>query len=363
MDIKNRRIKALVANIAYSAVGARVVSILGITNLFAGLKVVLSKRSCLRIAKKEYKKGSAFGNFSDYKQALNKHWFSYNEYAKQYEIYKKTEEERNEYISRLRMAYFYRRYTPGTIKGVFRNKKLFLMAFSKYIHRKWIYAPETSYDIFSEMTSEYDCIVKPCDGKLGKGIFKIYKDDASKDVRGLFDSCVKDRMLVEQCIDSCEELKALHPQSLNTIRVVTVSNKEQSEVFGSVLRMGVGNSVVDNAHAGGIFAQINIKDGTIESDGIDTDGNRYECHPDSNIKLKGYNIPQWEEIVSTCCEAAKSYGNTLMGWDVAINSHYDVEFVEANYGPDFDLMQSPLQVGVKKRIFAKIKEYSGIELK
>ena len=303
-----------------------------------------------------------YGSFEDYKQALNKHWVSYNEYAYQYRFYNKSEEERDEFVSRMKMAYYHRRYSSGKAKAVFRNKNRFLLVFKKYIHRKWLYVPEASYEIFTQLISCYDCIVKPCDGKLGMGIFKIFKNENHDGDRQLYDSCVKDRMLVEQCVESCEELKAFHPQSLNTIRVVTVSNSEKSEVFGSFLRMGRGNSVVDNAHAGGIFAQINIKDGTIESDGIDTNGQRYDCHPDSHIYLKGFKIPKWKEVVETCCEAKLS-GNTIMGWDVAINKHGEIEFVEANYGPDFDVMQSPLQVGVKKRIFAKIKEYSGIEMK
>ena len=358
-----RNLRNFIAKMAYSPIGNRLVSLLGGAQLYAKYKVYYSKRGMLAEAKRLYQKENAIGTFDDYKNSLLKHWFSYNEYAKQYELYKKSEEEREEYVSRLRMAYFYWRYTPGVAKSVFRNKEKFLKTFGKYIHRKWLYTPETSYKEFVQFVSNNDCIVKPCDGKLGIGVFKLYKDDDHKDYQKLYDTCVKGRMLVEQCIESCEELKALHPQSLNTIRVVTVQNKEKSEVFGSFLRMGRGNSVVDNAHAGGVFAQINIKDGTIESDGIDTSGNRFVCHPDSGIKLKGFVIPDWDKVVNTCCEVAKLCGTTIMGWDVSINGQREIEFVEANYGPDFDVMQSPLKVGVKKRIFAKIKEYSGIEMK
>lgn len=330
---------------------------------YAEWKVYYVKRKHLAIAKKKFAGGSILGNIDDYKFALDKYWISYNEYSQQYEFYKKTEAERDEFVSRLRMAYFYWRYTPAVAKSVFRNKVKFLKTFNKYVHRKWLYVPESSYEEFVQLVSNYDCIVKPCDGKLGKGIFKLYKKDDHKDYQRLYDTCVKDRMLVEQCIESCEELKAFHPCSLNTIRVVTIANKENAEVFGSFFRMGRGDNVVDNAHAGGIFAQINIKNGMIESDGIDTENNSYVCHPDSNLKLKGFKIPKWEVIVATCCEAAKLSGNTITGWDVAINSLYQIEFVEANYGPDFDVMQSPLKVGVKKRLYEKIQEYSGIEMK
>ena len=356
-----RSIKSFLANVAYSPFGNRIVSLIGASSIWANYKVYSAKRKYLAEAREYYDNKDFKGIFEDYKRVLDKYWFSYNEYAYQYELYNKSDVE--EFVSRLQVASFHRKYTSGTTKAVFRNKQKFLTTFKKYIHRKWIYSPNASYNEFLQMISSYDCIVKPCDGKLGRGIFKVYKNGDHKDVRALYEKCVKDRMLVEQCIESCEELKAFHPQSLNTIRVVTVANKQKAEVFGSFLRMGVGNNVVDNAHAGGVFAQINIKDGMIESDGIDTNGNRYVCHPDTKIQLKGFKIPQWDTVMKTCCEAAQILGNTLMGWDVAINNHGEVEFVEANYGPDFDVMQSPLQIGVRKRLFAKIKEYSGIEMK
>ena len=245
---------------------------------------------------------------------------------------------------------------------MFRNKNRFLTTFKRYIHRKWLYAPETSYEDFVELVSKYDCIVKPSDGKLGKGIYKTYKDDNHKDYKKLYDSCVKDRLLVEQCIESCEELKALHPQSLNTIRVVTISNREKACVFSGVLRTGVGGSIVDNSHQGGVSVQINVENGLVVTDGANTKGERFICHPDTKVVFKGFRIPMWDAIVETCCEAAKLTDNPITGWDVAINNQGDVEFVEANYGPDMDMMQTRFKAGAKKKIYSLIKEYCGIEL-
>lgn len=357
------KIKSSLWRIACSPLVSMFMSSTGLIRLWADYKVKSSKRGLLTSAKRMFEKGIALGSLDDYKKALEKHWVSYSEYAYQYEFYNKTEVERNEFVSRMKMGYYYRMYTPGPAKFVFRTKPKFLTIFNKYIHREWLYVPEVSFEEFERLITSYDCIVKPCDESLGKGIFKIYKDSDHKNDRQLYNNCVVNKMLVEECIESCDELKALHPESLNTIRVVTVSNNKNAEVFGSFLRMGMGDSIVDNAHAGGVFAQINIKDGTIESDGIDTNGNRYVCHPDSGIKLKGFQIPYWNEIVETCCEAAKLTQNTINGWDVAINSKGVIEFVEGNHRPDFDVMQSPLQIGVKKKIFALIKEYSGVVMK
>lgn len=359
----NRKTRFFIAKAAYSPLGNQIVQRLRIAQLYADYKTWSSKRNALRVAKKEFGKKTAKGDLEDYKQALDKHWVSYNEYAYQYEFYNKTEEEREEFVSMEKMTYFYRRYTSGNVKAIFRNKNSFLTFFSRFIHRKWIYAPEASYEEFSHLVSNYDCIIKPCDGARGKGVFKKYKDSDHKDDKYLYERCVKDQMMVEQCIESCEELKALHPQSLNTIRVVTIANKNKACVFSGVLRTGVGDSVIDNSHAGGVSVQINVENGIVETDGANTNGERFVTHPDSGITFKGFKIPQWDVIVETCCQAAMMTDNTITGWDVAINSYGEVEFVEANFAPDMDMMQTRYKAGAKKKLYALIKEYSGIEMK
>lgn len=354
-------LKSFVCRIAYSPLGNKLAVSTGILGLWAKWRVHSSKKRLLAEAEKTYHSEKALGSLSDYKDALEKHWVSYNEYAHQYEFYKKTEAERNEYVSRLKMAYFYWRFTPGTAKAVFRNKTQFLEFFHENIHRLWIYAPSASYEEFVNLVTNFDCIIKPCDGKLGKGITKVYKGDPNLDTKELYSYCQKNRMLVEQCIEACDELKALHPESLNTIRVVTVANKEKACVFSGVLRTGVGKSVVDNSHAGGVSAQIDVKDGRVESDGANTRGERFVEHPDTGIRFKGFQVPMWDSIVETVCKAARRTENPITGWDVVINSDQEVEFIEGNYGPDMDMMQARYDRGVKKRLFALIAEYCGKE--
>lgn len=49
--------------------------------------------------------------------------------------------------------------------------------------------------------------------------------------------------------------------------------------------------------------------------------------------------------------------------DVVVNRQGEVEFIEANYGPDLDVMQVRYGHGVKKKIYALIEEYCGITMK
>jgi hypothetical protein len=358
----NRKIKVLIQRIGYSRF-TDILYTLGGGKLWAELKASMSKRELLASAKKAFAKKGALGSFEDYKQALKKHWVSYSEYAEKYEFYKKSEEQRDEYVSALKMVYFYRRYCPMSEKAIFRDKSKFLEVYGDFVHRKWLYLPKASFVEFEKMITSYDCIAKPLDESRGKGILKLYKDDTGKDLQKLYNFYVRNNYLLEQCIENCEELKALHPQSLNTLRVVTVSGKDKACLFSGVLRAGVGDSVVDNSHAGGLSAQVNVESGIVETDGADSKGNRYEYHPDSGIKIKGFVIPKWEEIVKTCCEAAKRSKIPVVGWDVVVNSDGVIELIEGNHRPDMDVMQIRYKAGVKKRIFSLIKEYCEINMK
>ena len=121
--------------------------------------------------------------------------------------------------------------------------------------------------------------------------------------------------------------------------------------------------IIDNAHAGGLFAQINIENGVIESDGITTEGMRIAKHPDTNLQIKGFQIPHWDEVVAYCVNAAQQTKNIISGWDVVITDKGSIELVEVNNRPDFDVMQSPLKVGVKRKILGVLKELIGQEFK
>ena len=144
------------------------------------------------------------------------------------------------------------------------------------------------------------------------------------------------------------EIAAFHPHSLNTIRVVTIGRN--AEVLGAFIRFGRGGNVVDNAHAGGIFCTVDVETGRIISRGLDTDGNYYERHPDSDKEFMGFQIPRWVEIKALLKEMHSLTPDApVVGWDVALTPD-GIEVIEANHLPDMDVMQSPLKIGIRERL-------------
>ena len=304
----------------------------------------------------------------DYYQAMKKHSVSISEYLHQYEFYKLTEQERDEFISRAEMralAAKMRMMYPEDSQGLSRFKEKFLARYTQlgFCKRRWLYTPDCTYEQFADLLSSTDCIIKPHDGSLGFGVKRVARMDDPNQLRELFNKCVSKEKLLEEYVKGCDEIQAFHPSSLNTIRFVTVAFRGKAVAFGAFLRMGVGDMIIDNAHAGGLFAQINIDSGIIESEGITTEGLRVEKHPDTDIQIKGYQIPRWKEIVEFCLSAARQTKNIISGWDVIITDKGNLEFIEVNNRPDFDVMQSPLKIGVKRKILNILQDLIGRKIK
>lgn len=286
------------------------------------------------------------GDISDYKKALKINLVSYSEYMYQYEFWKLNELERRAYISRLEMRLLYERIVPKKRTHVFWNKAEFLTLFSSYVHRRWFLANSISFKQFRDFNNIVDCIAKPIEGALGNGVFKITR--CCPNLESLYEKCVSNNLLIEECISNESSIAQFHPSSLNTIRVTSVTG---GGVLGAFIRFGRHGSVVDNAHAGGIFAQIDTMTGLIVSNGINTDGDEYEEHPDSHVKIKGFKVPQWNEILEICRSAHKMVPEMpVIGWDICINVNNEIEIIEGNHLPDVDVLQSPLKTGIRLKL-------------
>jgi len=301
----------------------------------------------------------------DYFDALKVHGVSLSEYLHQYKFYDKPQEERSKFISRaharglsLKLRMMYPDYDNI---GLLRDKEVFLAQYAPlgYCHRRWLYAPDATFDDFVRLVTSTDCMLKAHDSSLGIGIDKLDKQQDGHELKTLFDKCVSNKTLIEEFIQGSKALQAFHPSSLNTIRIATIAYGGKAMPFGAFVRMGMGDMVIDNAHAGGLFAQINIETGIIESEGITTNGMRVLVHPDSNLPIKGFQIPHWNEIVEFCLSAARRTSNIMSGWDVVETIDGQMEIIEANSRPDFDLLQSPLQIGVKHKLFDTLSQLTG----
>lgn len=301
------------------------------------------------------------GTLADYKHALFRHRVSYDEYMKCYEFWNLDEKQRDEFISEMEMRCIYRKTVQVSFDRLCSNKDYLLKRFDRYVHRQWRNVGSMSFEGLKDFVSSTDCIAKPIFGTLGRGVFMIRRDD-SQNWQGLYDYCCKNNFLIEERIRACKEIEEFHPQSLNTIRVYTISKDGRCELVASELRVGVGENVVDNASAGGIVAAINLETGAIIGDGADKAGKRYEVHPDTGKAFKGFVIPHWQEVVSLCKEMSIVVPEMVFaGWDICVLQDGDVEMMEVNSYPNVSGLQTAYQRGLKPKIRSIGKDVLGYD--
>ena len=205
-------------------------------------------------------------------------------------------------------------------------------------------------------------IMKPVFGTRGAGIKVLHTktiDEAKDRLADLYQSGVT-AMILEELIVQHDKLAALHKESANTLRVATIRYDDRVEVIFSYLRMGKGNSVIDNASAGGVFGVVNVETGKIYA-ACDRLGGTFERHPDSGINLIGFEIPRWEEVKQLVTKAAQVLPKVrYVGWDVAVTKTGCV-LIEGNDKGRWSF-QIPKQEGFRSKMNSILRELGKKEI-
>lgn len=244
-----------------------------------------------------------------------------------------------------------------------KDKVSFLKNLSQYVRRGWLYLPESTMDEFVAFVRRYGSVaLKPQYSSWGIGFRKYTAEmlDAEQDLAALFEELCEKKYLAEQFIESDEELARFHPESLNTLRVITFRNGERFEVFGCGLRVGNNGLHVDNAHGGGIFCEIDPETGVIITDGMDEHGDYYRVHPMTGVPFLHEQIPHWDEVIELCREASATLPCLrVVGWDVAILPGGKLELIEGNHNPGMNIVQAPAKHGVHDKFAAMLLDFYG----
>lgn len=145
-----------------------------------------------------------------------------------------------------------------------------------------------------------------------------------------FDKLEEENLIFQETVKQSKETAKLHPDSLNTIRIMTLIIDGEVKVLPwCAFRMGIGKSKVDNASFGGIYCKIE-EDGTLSNFAYDALGNRFNKHPDGGdfFNVKFAFMDKVKKLVK---EAAQRFPHfRLTGWDIAISEENEPIIIEAN---------------------------------
>lgn len=173
-----------------------------------------------------------------------------------------------------------------------------------------------------------EIIYKPAlESGSGRGI-QFVKTDNMDAIKGILKGSDKD-YAVQKVIEQHPSLTSIHPGSVNSIRVASLLMDDGVHILSSCLRMGAGDSRVDNHHAGGMSSGINA-DGTLQKYAYYLDGKKTENHP-SGFVFEGFKVPAFDKVIELVFKAHPRIGHfRLVGWDIAVDKDCDPVLIECN---------------------------------
>lgn len=168
----------------------------------------------------------------------------------------------------------------------------------------------TSEALIKIIEDKQSLIFKSNQGSGGAGIFRIdfinnlyfvnkkliTKEALLKLIMTLDDHIISESLVP---IQFAEEI---FPDTINTIRIITMRDPITSEVFipFAIHKFGSVSSIpVDNFAKGGIVVKIDVETGTLSKvaqKGTPSQVIWYDHHPETKVLIKGKIIPEWAKI-------------------------------------------------------------------
>ena len=295
---------------------------------------------------------------ADMKAQGKKYGFTFREYML-YDFEHKTTEEKYEYVSDFEHVHAVHQLNPQSVFDILCDKNKTYEVFAPYFRRDVaLISAGDKETMVGFIKTHKGFAMKSLDDYGGFGV-QIFKPEMISSPEALAEElcgkCTGD-FIVEELLVNRPELRELHPQSLNTIRIPTIRYDDRIEVMHPFFRVGIGDAMIDSAtSAMGIMCAIDPATGVVTA-ARDEMGVFYETHPNTGKQLKGFRIPMWDEAVALAKElATKLEGQRYCGWDIAITEKGCI-MIEGNPDGMF-CFQMPEMVGFRPemdRIFAEL---------
>lgn len=139
---------------------------------------------------------------------------------------------------------------------------------------------------------------------------------------------------------------ALNKSSVNTLRIMSVLSESGAKIYVPVVRIGVGDTKVDNACAGGVFCGIR-DDGTLKDTAYRLNGESFKKHPTSGIVFEGYQLEGLEKAKALVRKAHPMIPFfRMVSWDIVIDEQGEAYMLEVNFAKSgnepFQFTEGPL---------------------
>jgi len=272
-------------------------------------------------------------------------------------------EERREFVCTRERALYCERLNKPENQMIFDDKGKTYEVFKKYFKRDLVQIDslnDKTIPDFKEFIDKHPrFIIKPFNGGNGRGIriVDLSKEGPFEKLCNVLKEEFKDGFVAEELIIQSKELSAVHPDSVNTLRVFTVRFDDRVEFLPFTWRVGTGGNCVDNGGSGGIFCHVDDSGKVLAT--ADEKGRFYEIHPTTNHPLIGFTVPRFEEAKALAKELAMVVPtNRYCGWDIALTDDGWV-MQEGNWQGGVVVFQCPMQKGCRAQL-DKVMEELGL---
>lgn len=257
-----------------------------------------------------------------------------------FEFWKKNGYERKRYLTwgrYMRMKKLFGMYNENTYGKIAEYK-----TFAEYIHRPWMVVDKDtdSQAVMDFIANQGPVFAKPNHGDQGKGVIKITSDNNNA-INKLLEECKKEAYVVEGAVENAPAIAAINPSSVNTVRAYTLLKRNgETQILGIMLRVGKKGSHVDNWGSGGVGYDFDVETGVCVGYGRDKKNNPYVFHPDSNVQMIGFRLPDFEQLKQLIIEMTHKVPQArFVGWDIAITPN-GYELIEMNCPGGHDFLQA-----------------------
>lgn len=162
----------------------------------------------------------------------------------------------------------------------------------------------------------------------GNNIYFINKDSNLENIFNIYNN---KNFIVQEVIKQHKDMAKMHKDSINTIRTASLLWHGKVYILSSIVRIGQGETRLDNSHQGGLHVGVDEK-GNLREVAYDKEANEFKKHPQGFV-FKGAKIPNYDKVIEEVKRAQERFGHfKLIHWDFAIGEDGEPIFIEYNVG-------------------------------
>ena len=192
------------------------------------------------------------------------------------------------------------------------------------------FRPVTKKEVLKCLDTEAEVVLKRAENSEGgAGVHFLPVEHRLESFRKLIRTIPCD-VVIQKVLKQHEAYAGLHPESVNTLRIMSLLEPEGTRILACCVRIGVGKSRMDNSSSGGFFVGVH-GDGSLGELAIFDNGKKITRHPDLGYVIAAQRLPYIDRAFDFVRRAHLCIGRfRLAAWDIALDEEGEPNLIEVN---------------------------------